>query len=126
MAKTKIPNGDIKIAVDEETGNTTALVPTVMPMDLREMVTEVFVDLGGKEAMMAWVNESTINRRIFYKDIFPRLIPKEVNSKISGTDGGPVRMVIEWDAPPQPMPAELPAGSLLSIVNAIASGDDND
>lgn len=46
--------------------------------------------LGGPERMLLWVKEDPINERIFWKDIYPKLLPLQVE----GSDGGPVQGVL--------------------------------
>jgi hypothetical protein len=62
--------------------------------NMRDNVIAVFEKLDGVDGMLAWVQESTVNRRIFYKDILPKVIPRE--AQITGEGGGPVRMEVKW------------------------------
>jgi hypothetical protein len=76
--------------------------PTARPKtNLRDDIEEVFSQLGGPSGMIEWVRESTANKRIFFSQILPRCIPRE--TKITGGDGGPMRMVVSWagEQPPQ-------------------------
>jgi hypothetical protein len=87
---------------------------------LRESVEDVYYNLGGEAGLQDWVEQSTVNRRIFYKDILPRLIPREMKQTITGSSKEPLRMVITWeDEDPSP-----PLGAAATgIMNAITADD---
>jgi len=79
--------------------NNTTNDPTleVMPQrnKMRENILEVFNGLGGSPAMLTWARANTANERIFYKDILPKIIPKEVG--ITGTgQNGAITMEVSW------------------------------
>jgi len=101
------------------------VVEVIMPRrNLREAVEDVFYDLGGSEGMISWVKESTANRRIFYKDILPKLIPKQLTGEFSGPQGGPMRMVVEWAEGSGEVNIANPAGMVMTaIVQAIADDE---
>lgn len=62
--------------------------------NLREAIEDAFYDMGGIDDLKAWVAQSTVNKRIFYKDILTKVIPKQVDAEISGKDGKPI--VFQW------------------------------
>lgn len=78
----------------------------VKPRNLRFAIEEAFERMGGTDGFVTWIGESTVNKRIFYKEILPKVIPKEVQAEVSGPGGGPVKMVVEWaGGPKDPSPA---------------------
>lgn len=83
--------------------------------------------MGGPEAMIKWVGESTVNKRIFYKDILPKLIPREVRGQIGGEGGGPMKMVIEWagGASPNPTVATTTSAIANTITGVLASSEED-
>lgn len=93
----------------------------VLRKNLREAVEEVFWEMGGPEGMMGWARESTANKRIFYKDILPKLIPRELRGEITGKDGGPMKMVVAWEGD---VPSSAPAGLALQAVTDILISQD--
>lgn len=65
--------------------------------DMRLVVEEVFHKLGGVDGMVEWVKSGTTNRNIFYSQILPRLMPKEIKQQVTGLNGGSMAMSIRWD-----------------------------
>lgn len=86
--------------------------------NLREAVEDVFWELGGPDGMMKWTGESTANKRIFYKDILPKLIPKELRGELTGANGGPMKLVVAWEGD---VPASAPAGAVLQAVTQFSA-----
>jgi len=68
--------------------------------NMRDSMENVYKTLGGDEEMIAWVRASELNRRIFYRDIVPKLVPREVNNRHTDPDGGPVKHVFVWEGGP--------------------------
>ena len=93
--------------------------------DLREAVEDVFDGLGGTAALIAWAGESTVNRRIFYKDILTKVIPKHVQGEFGGIDGKPIKMVVEW-AGDSPVKESIPSANQLMQVILDADGFSDD
>lgn len=92
--------------------------PVKIRRNLREAVEDVFWELGGPEGMMQWTTESTANKRIFYKDILPKLIPKQLTGELTGAGGGPMKLVVEWAGD---VPESAPAGAILQSITSIVS-----
>jgi hypothetical protein len=57
----------------------------------KEAITLAFEDLGGAEALTAWASASEDNRKVFYTQIWTKVIPLQV----SGEDGGPIEHLHE-------------------------------
>ena len=52
--------------------------------------------LGGARRLTAWAKEDKVNERIFWGQIYPKLLPLQV-----GSEGGALRkLVIEWQDSP--------------------------
>lgn len=100
-------------------------VVTLPRKNLREAVEDVFHELGGTKGMIDWVKESTANRRIFYKDILPKLIPKHIQGEFSGPDGAPMKMIVEWCDPTAPTTAVNPAAQVMSAVCQSIADDES-
>jgi len=119
----KLPNPPL----DEPTAPPPAVIPELVPRkNMREEVLEVFYQMGGVGGMLAWAKSSTANERLFYSQILPKVIPREVNTNIGDGKGGPARLVVQWDTPPTDV--TTPITQLMSAVTAmsaaIASEDD--
>lgn len=54
--------------------------------DLREEILEVHQRLGGTEGMLEWARQSETNQRIFYGQILPKLLPREVKAEVNSTN----------------------------------------
>lgn len=90
--------------------------------NLRDAIEDVFYELGGIEGMAAWAKENTANRRIFYKDIIPKLIPKEIVGEFTGANKGPIKMVVEWEgSTPDPTEAQIINAPARMIMEAVTS-----
>jgi hypothetical protein len=98
------------------------VAPKVLRQNLRDAVEDVFWDLGGPAGMMDWVKESTANKRIFFKDILPKLIPKQLNAEFGGAGGGPMKLVIEWQGE---VPASAAATALMGAVQTAVAFDED-
>jgi hypothetical protein len=94
--------------------------PARKKINLREAIEDTFDALGGVEGLTTWVKSSTAHTRLFYRDILPKVIPKEVQATHASPDGGPVKMVIEWGAPAPPTPA---INTLASAIDSIDSDE---
>lgn len=64
--------------------------PNKLTQDVREAILTVADGLGGAPQMLEWAKADPINERIFWSQIFPKLLPKEVKQELSGPNGGPV------------------------------------
>jgi len=72
--------------------------PVKKKTNMRDCIEEVFEKLGGTGGMKDWVLESTANKRIFYRNILPKIIPKEIQAEVAGKDGGP--LIFGWAGVP--------------------------
>lgn len=69
--------------------------PDEKPKNLRQSMESVFAKLGGDQGFIEWIDSNTANKRIFYRDILPKLVPKQVEATHSAPDGGPMRFIWE-------------------------------
>lgn len=53
-------------------------------------ISEAFEKLGGIKALVTWAEKSDDNRKIFYSQIWPKIIPLQV----TGEDGGPIQAAV--------------------------------
>ena len=68
-------------------------VPNAKSIRIRDAIQKVFEELGGAEGMKTWVKANDANKRIFYGQILPKMMPLQV-----GNDGGePLRISITQD-----------------------------
>lgn len=77
------------------------------PINFREVLEDVFTARGGTDGMIKWVGESTANTRIFYRDLLPKMIPREERVELSGPGGRP--MENKWTVEIVEPDAEHPA-----------------
>lgn len=58
----------------------------------KSVIADAAEKLGGVQRLVAWAQEDKANERVFWGQIYPRLLPHEV----SGPDGGeiPIRQII--------------------------------
>lgn len=66
-------------------------VPNKLTQDVREAILQVATGLGGPEQMLEWAKSDPVNERIFWSQIYPKLLPKEVKQELTGADGGPIQ-----------------------------------
>jgi hypothetical protein len=62
----------------------------VISRNAKDVIQGVADKLGGMEAMFLWVNEDPLNKRAFYTNIFPKLIPVTV----AGDDKHPLSVIV--------------------------------
>lgn len=62
--------------------------------DARAAIEYVFNELGGADALKSWVEKDTVNERVFYAQIWPKILPKEVRAELTGKDGGPIQTAV--------------------------------
>jgi hypothetical protein len=60
----------------------------------KEVIGAVATELGGKDRMLEWVKADPQNERIFWSQIYPKLLPVQLTGQ---NDGGPI--VVRWKEP---------------------------
>ncbi|GAA0809519.1 hypothetical protein [Cupriavidus gilardii] len=67
--------------------------PNKLTKDVREAILQVAEGLGGPEGMLRWAQTNEVNERIFWSQIYPKVLPKEVKAELTGEDGGPISVI---------------------------------
>lgn len=67
-------------------------VPNKLTQDVRAMIQEVIDGLGGAQRMIAWAKEDPLNERMFWSQVMPKVLPKEVN--VGGQGDNPLNLGI--------------------------------
>jgi hypothetical protein len=68
-----------------KTGGRKKGTPNRTTAAVKDAIQIVASNLGGPDRMLAWAKEDPLNERIFWKDIYPKLLPLQVNG--AGDDG---------------------------------------
>lgn len=72
--------------------------PAKLTRDAKAAIQLAFEDLGGLERLVGWANAPG-NLGAFYTQIWAKIIPKDVKAEVTGQDGQPMRLVVEWQPP---------------------------
>lgn len=77
-----------------KTGGRQKGTPNKVTQDVRAAILEVADNLGGAEGMLNWVKADPVNERIFWSQIYPKTLPKEIKQEISAnvTQSGVLRV----------------------------------
>jgi len=59
--------------------------PNKMTQDAKEAIEFVAHGLGGAEGMLIWAQKDPTNERIFWSNIYPRILPKEIKAEVDAT-----------------------------------------
>ena len=68
-----------------KTGGRAKGTPNKMTSNAKAAIEEVFVGLGGADALQQWAVSDPDNTKAFYVSIWPKILPLQVNG--SGEDG---------------------------------------
>jgi len=49
----------------------------------KEAIEYVFDSLGGAEALKTWVQSDPLNERVFYSQVWPKILPKEIKADVT-------------------------------------------
>lgn len=74
------------MAKRRKTGGRTKGTPNKVSGTVRQAILDAFHELGGKDGLIDWAEESAENKREFYR-MCSKLIPRE----ISGPESGPIQ-----------------------------------
>jgi len=58
----------------------------------KSVIADAAAELGGVDRLVAWAKSDALNERVFWGQIYPRLLPHEV----SGPDGEAIKTVLSW------------------------------
>lgn len=67
------------MALGKKTGGRRLGSPNKLGRDVRQAILQVADDLGGQERLLAWVKEAPENEKIFWANIYPKLLPRDMN-----------------------------------------------
>jgi hypothetical protein len=70
------------MAKGTKTGGRKAGTPNKTTQAAKEAIALVAEGLGGSDRMLAWAKEDPLNERLFWKDIYPKLLPLQVDGKL--------------------------------------------
>lgn len=59
----------------------------------KEAIAAAFDRLGGVERLIQWVKSDPANERVFYGQVYPKLLPLQV-----GDGSGAGRLILEWQS----------------------------
>lgn len=65
-------------------------IPNELSGTVKAMISNAAIDMGGKDRLVSWAKEEKQNERIFWKDIWPKLLPFQV----SGDGGGSIKISV--------------------------------
>ena len=60
-------------------------------LQAKEAISYAAEGLGGAHRLMEWAKEDPANERVFWAQIYPKLLPLQV----TGNNGGPIQTVLE-------------------------------
>lgn len=63
------------------TGGRKKGTPNRLTMQAKEAIAFAFDGLGGAQGLLDWANESDDNKRVFLTQLFPKIVPLEVQGK---------------------------------------------
>jgi len=67
------------MALGKKTGGRRPGSPNKLTRDVREAILKVADDLGGPERLLSWAREAPENERAFWANIYPKLLPRDMN-----------------------------------------------
>lgn len=70
-----------------KTGGRVKGTPNKLTQAAKDAIATAFEDLGGTDALVEWAKLHPDNRKVFYSQIWPKIVPLQV----SGEGGGPVQ-----------------------------------
>lgn len=71
------------MALGKKTGGRRPGSPNRVTTDVRDAILQVAEDLGGPVRLLSWVQESPENERTFWANIYPKLLPRDMNIAVS-------------------------------------------
>ncbi|SAK19213.1 hypothetical protein UA17_01762 [Burkholderia multivorans] len=64
-----------------KTGGRQKGTPNKTTANVKEAIEKVAAGLGGAEGMLAWAQSDPVNERIFWSQIYPKVLPKEIKAE---------------------------------------------
>lgn len=75
------------MASGRKTGGRKKGTPNKLTTDVRQSIIDVADGLGGSARMLIWAQKDDMNERIFWSQIYPKVLPKEVKAEVVGAGG---------------------------------------
>lgn len=57
--------------------------PNKVTLAAKEAIEYAFDELGGKDGLVAWVKRDPANERVFYGQVWPKILPKEIKADVN-------------------------------------------
>lgn len=73
------------MALGKKTGGRLPGSPNRLTSEVRDAILKVADDLGGPERLLSWAREAPENERTFWANIYPKLLPRDMNVAVSQT-----------------------------------------
>ena len=67
-----------------KTGGRKPGVHNVLTRDVKEAIVEAADRLGGVHRLTMWAQESDANERIFWSQMYTKILPKEIKAEVAG------------------------------------------
>jgi len=64
--------------------------PNRITQDVKQVFEEVAQALGGAARLLVWAQSDPLNERIFWSQIYPKLLPRSLKAEHSGPNGQPL------------------------------------
>jgi hypothetical protein len=64
-----------------KTGGRQKGTPNKTTANVKEAIEQVAIGLGGAEGMLDWAKSDPVNERIFWSQIYPKVLPKEIKAE---------------------------------------------
>src|SRR5688572_31443394 len=75
-------------------------------LQAREAILLAAEGLGGVTRLMAWVNKNDENEKLFWTQIYPKVLPLRPSAEeVAAAAPPPVTGALVWEKPPRPSPA---------------------
>lgn len=71
------------MALGKKTGGRRPGSPNKLASDVREAILNVADGLGGQKRLLAWAKEAPENERIFWSNIYVKLLPRDVSVAVN-------------------------------------------
>jgi hypothetical protein len=77
------------MAIGKKTGGRQKGTPNKVTVAVKDAIAAAADGLGGTDRLIAWAQEDPTNERVFWGQIYPKLLPLQ----LTGEGGGPLQTV---------------------------------
>jgi hypothetical protein len=81
------------MAKGQKTGGRSKGTPNKITHDVRQNILDVADKLGGTARLLQWAKADPGNERIFWSQIYVRVLPKEIKAEVSGLSTSAVPVI---------------------------------